>query len=117
MYLRAYENGRIVLGSVNNHTGTVKYNEELPEDFLSTFSTGKYLFLAGEIVANAEWEEPTQEEESHSLPNEFPHRKILIENGVTSIEELPEDLTSINGIGASKAEDITEFLLTLNNED
>ncbi len=85
--------------------------------FLSTFSTGKYLFLAGEIVANAEWEEPTQEEESHSLPNEFPHRKILIENGVTSIEELPEDLTSINGIGASKAEDITEFLLTLNNED
>ena len=117
MYLRADKNGKIELASAYNHEGTVKYNEELPEDFLSTFSTGKYLLIEGEIVANAEWEEPTQEEESHSLPNEFPHRKILIENGVTSIEKLPEDLTTINGIGASKAEDITEFLLTLNNED
>lgn len=51
----------------------------LPEDFLT--STGKYLYLNGEIVPNPDWHEPepSPEEQISTLQEEIDELKELIE--------------------------------------
>lgn len=112
MYIRANEENRIQLVSVFERPGSVAYDGELPEDFTETFSLGKYLFVVGEIVLNDAWDEASGT--LISLPNDVPHRELLLSAGISSIEELQEieDLTSIQGIGKSKAADIHDYLTT-----
>jgi hypothetical protein len=95
---------------------TSTYSGEFPDDFYSTFSKGKYLFQSGEIIENPNWNESNGE--ILSLPDKVPHRALLIEAGVSSLQELLtiDDLTSLTGIGEAKAKDINEYLSTKNNE-
>ena len=103
MYIRTDETNKIELVSLFDRPETVEFKGELPEDFFETFSLGKYLFADGEIVKNTSYGEA-------SLPQDIPHRTILIAEGISSIQELPEDLTIISGIGSAKADDINNYL-------
>ena len=104
MYIRTDETNKIELVSLFERPETVEFKGELPEDFYQSFSLGKYLFADGEIVKNTSYGEA-------SLLQDIPHRTILITEGISSIKELPEDLTTINGIGKSKADDINNYLI------
>jgi hypothetical protein len=53
--------------------------------------------------------------ESSDLPEDFPGRKVLIENGIETIEEVKkiatvDQLTGIKGIGKKTAEQIVELV-------
>ena len=102
MYIRSNLENRIELVSLIPREGDTLYNGEIPNDFYSTFSRGKYLFINGEIIKNTSYGEA-------SLPKDIPHRTILINAGISSIKDLPEDLTTIGGIGKSKADDIINY--------
>jgi len=117
MYIRSNLENRIELVSLIPREGDTLYNGEIPNDFYSTFSRGKYLFINGEIVANSNWNEANEELET--MPQDVPHRALLIEAGISSIQELEgiQDLTSLTGIGSVKAQEIKTYLLTINNED
>jgi hypothetical protein len=54
MYIRANQNGAIELISNEPIVDTVHYTGELPEDFNSTFGTGKYLFKGGGFILAAD---------------------------------------------------------------
>lgn len=69
--------------------------------------------LQGEMIEGPELEE----EEVNSilgigLPEDFPHRKILVDNGIETYQELAEitDFTTLDKIGPSRAENIVEFI-------
>ena len=104
MYIRTDETNKIELVSLFDRPETVEFKGELPEDFLETFSLGKYLFVEGEIVKSTSYGES-------NFPKDVPHQTILMTEGISSIKELPEDLTTINGIGKSKADDINNYLI------
>ena len=101
-YIRTNKDGTIHLIADKEQPNTVAYSGKFPYDFYQTFSKGKYLFVDGEIVENAYFNES-------GLPRDIPHRTILITEGIRSIKDLPEDLTTIGGIGKSKADDIINY--------
>lgn len=58
MYIRAVNDGIIILASIEEIEGTVFYSGEIPNDFMLLFSLGKYLFVNGEIVEAQNWVMP-----------------------------------------------------------
>lgn len=110
MYLHLNPDNTISKISVNAFTDAIEYDKPLPSDFYNTFSKGKYLFIDGEIAVNSAWSE--ENGEVVSLPADVPHRTLLLNAGISSIQEIEqiEDLTTISGIGSAKAEDITNYL-------
>ncbi|MEO9884247.1 MAG: DUF2977 domain-containing protein [Balneola sp.] len=113
MYIRVNDNHTIHSVSDKNKPDSIVYAGDLPQDFYQTFSKGKYLFIDDEIVLNPNWNEDNNE--VLTLPEDVPHRVLLIEQGISSIEELQqiEDKTTIPGVGEVKASEINNYL---NNE-
>ncbi len=120
-YIRANEDNTIHLISDKKRKETVPYGGELPGDFYNTFSKGKYLFVDGEIVHNPQWgnsnkNEGASGENEEELPQDIPHRGLLIAAGILTLSALLEieDLTTITGIGVVKAGEINIYLSTTN---
>lgn len=111
-YIRTHSDNTIALVADKELPNTTGYSGSFPSDFYNTFSKGKYLFTGSEITLNPNWNEDNQE--VLTLPEDLLHRTLLIEGGISSVQELQsiEDITTIPGIGEAKAEDINEYLTT-----
>lgn len=79
------------------------------EGFNEVMSSKVYGYLLAEGVIK---ESDLPEEDACKLPEDFPYRKELSDSGVNTVEEVLaiEDLTTIKGIGESKAKEVTGFL-------
>ncbi len=116
MYIRTTgDSGFIELISNHSRPETVKYSGDFPDDLYQTFSKGKYLFDGEDILLNPDWNEETQSTGNEDLPEDTPHRELLIEAGITTLVELQgiNDKTSIPGIGIVKAGEINIYLTNL----
>lgn len=112
-YLRKNSDNTIHLIADKEQVDTFPYEGDLPVDFYENFSKGKYLFIEGEIVLNADWNEETESaENADELDEETPHLELLNQAGIFTKAELNavEDLTTIAGIGTVKAAEIKTYI-------
>ena len=89
------------------NTGGIGYGYMEHQELVCSDAFGMEMIERGMAIMVAQ--------ESVNLPDDFPGRKILIDNGFETIEELTkltdaESLTEIKGIGKKLAEQIIAYL-------
>lgn len=58
MFIRADENGNVLLTSREDNVGCVEYKGERPVDFFDKVGLGKYKFIDGHIIEVEAWVMP-----------------------------------------------------------